>query len=1251
MKHVSKAKGKRHAEIHIRCSWVFFVCAGMILVPPCLLSSVSAQCTTEPDTDTDGICDDVDNCPNHPNPNQSDCDGDGVGDVCTIAECPPDDTACADCNKDRRPDGCGTIVGCVHSEIDTLTADDPSQSGDFGKTIAISGDIAAIGAWTHTCDTGSRCGAVYVFRWDEHAAQWIRHQKLTASNATPNGYFGRRVAIHREILVVVDSLLVPTDDPEQHAYVFRYDASIDEWVEEAILTPLEGASFSEVAVLDDIIVFGSPKESCDAGTDCGAAYVYDYDSQDHQWALRQTLIPHDVRQSLHFGHSLSMMKGRIIVGGYRVSCLTDFGCVAGYVYRFDPESELWEEETRLTVPELTRQDIGLRGTIVASQHNRIYIGVPGFVCREIEGLAPCGAIYVFRRNHNLQTWSQEAKIESELPRPYERLGSLLSVYDDLLLTNGRLEECPVNETDCRGGVLFSYDRVLGKWREAARLWHSNSGPNSGTGTAAIGKSSALSGVGVAECPEGVICRGVNVHEYYTHDCDCDGISDACEPDCNTNNIADDCDLLTISSDINTNGIPDECETDDCNQNGIPDPQDVADGTDVDCNGNGIPDACEIAKTTDAPGPFFCVADCDPDCNGTGIPDECELADNDCNGDGIPDECGAMIACAIEQQSTISIDNPRRVTVATVSTSIDGDIMAVGHPGDLFLDTPSPYDGSVTIYRNDGANWQVETRLTEDASIARRYGWSVDLYGDRLIVGAPGSVVNTGKAFIYRYDRQTSMWIQEAILIASDANLRARFGYSVKLQDDLALVGAIHDHCLGGHSVCGASYVYRQNPETGQWLEEAKLVAWDEMFSSGFGHSVAVQNDLMAVGAPRSSVIGAVYLFRFDGTNWIPEFKFISPDQDVGDFFGVSVDLEGDRLVVGATGAGSRGRGTVFVYRFVPELSSWVSETSLTPSIKSDFEGFGSTVHLEGSLLTVRPSFIDCGFQNDCTVTVMFQHDEELNQWMEIAALTVSNVENRYLRGHSHARDDDKVVVANISECRPGYDIHCITLHTFDLRSEDCDCSGTADLCDIIAGEPDKNGDGILDRCEKIQVTIDIKPGSCPNPFNLKSRGVLPLALVGDTFFDVTQVDIDSIILFRADGVGGQVQPIARGNGPSYHIEDVVSADRLDCGCDSTVEKIRHTGHIGRSSQSETDDFHTSMSLAFTTDGVFDIVIHFEMTEIVKSLELESKHREEVITLTLNGMMTDGTIFEGADCIMIVGEGNTGRSDSGRGNKE
>ncbi|MCZ6735823.1 MAG: hypothetical protein O7C65_08545, partial [Planctomycetota bacterium] len=77
-------------------------------------------------------------------------------------------------------------------------------------------------------------------------------------------------------------------------------------------------------------------------------------------------------------------------------------------------------------------------------------------------------------------------------------------------------------------------------------------------------------------------------------------------------------------------------------------------------------------------------------------------------------------------------------------------------------------------------------------------------------------------------------------------------------------------------------------------------------------------------------------------------------------------------------------------------------------------------------------------------------------------------------------------------------------------------------------------------CEEVVVDLDIKPSACPNPFNRSSHGVLPVALVGAKDFDVTEVDISSLLLSRADGVGGGVAPNEGPPGPHSVFADVAT---------------------------------------------------------------------------------------------------------------
>ena len=134
------------------------------------------------------------------------------------------------------------------------------------------------------------------------------------------------------------------------------------------------------------------------------------------------------------------------------------------------------------------------------------------------------------------------------------------------------------------------------------------------------------------------------------------------------------------------------------------------------------------------------------------------------------------------------------------------------------------------------------------------------------------------------------------------------------------------------------------------------------------------------------------------------------------------------------------------------------------------------------------------------------------------------------------------------------------------------------------------------------VQIDIKPQSCPNPLNVKSQGVLPVAILGSEDFDVGMIDVATI---RLAGVA----PIRS----SY--EDVAAPvwDRQE-ECECTTEG---------------------------PDGYLDLTLKFETKDIVEALG-EVVDGEELM-LTLTGALLDETPIEGADCIIVLSKGGRGKS--------
>jgi hypothetical protein len=129
----------------------------------------------------------------------------------------------------------------------------------------------------------------------------------------------------------------------------------------------------------------------------------------------------------------------------------------------------------------------------------------------------------------------------------------------------------------------------------------------------------------------------------------------------------------------------------------------------------------------------------------------------------------------------------------------------------------------------------------------------------------------------------------------------------------------------------------------------------------------------------------------------------------------------------------------------------------------------------------------------------------------------------------------------------------------------------------------------------IAVVVDIKPGSCPNPLNVKSKGVLPVAILGSEDFDVNAVDVASI---RLAGVG----PVRSS------LEDVGAPviDANDCNC--------------------TED---------GPDGYLDLTLKFKTQEIVEAIG--DVNDGDILLLELTGVSFDEAPIEGADCILVRGK--------------
>eukprot|EP01043_Picozoa_sp_COSAG02_P008854 COSAG02_NODE_290_length_25531_cov_75.132392_22_plen_219_part_01 len=168
------------------------------------------------------------------------------------------------------------------------------------------------------------------------------------------------------------------------------------------------------------------------------------------------------------------------------------------------------------------------------------------------------------------------------------------------------------------------------------------------------------------------------------------------------------------------------------------------------------------------------------------------------------------------------------------------------------------------------------------------------------------------------------WGEAQQLLASDGARSDRFGSSVAISGEVAVVGAIYDDNAGG-DYAGAAYIFvRDAAGSGAWTESQQLLASDGAGGDYFGSSVAISGEVAVVGAYRDDnaggdYAGAAYIFVRDAAGsgaWTESQKLLASDGAGGDVFGYSVAISGEVAVVGAlqdNNAGGIDAGAAYIF--------------------------------------------------------------------------------------------------------------------------------------------------------------------------------------------------------------------------------------------------------------------------------------------------------------------------------------------------
>lgn len=298
-----------------------------------------------------------------------------------------------------------------------------------------------------------------------------------------------------------------------------------------------------------------------------------------------------------------------------------------------------------------------------------------------------------------------------------------------------------------------------------------------------------------------------------------------------------------------------------------------------------------------------------------------------------------------------------------SVAVHRGTIVVGAPQD---DASGSNSGSAYVFEQEDGAW-VETQklVTGDAAANDQFGYSLALGWGRVVVGAigaNGAATNSGAAYVFDQQSVRGAWSETRKLWDSGGNNNALFGEWVAIDGDRIAVGATHDDTAGFQAGAVLVYSYVQEPNDPSspqyWAETAKIVSPDAAANQLFGESVSISGSTLAVGSFLDGGSGAAFIFDCSGDTWQFTQKLTAPDAEVDDWFGFSLSLRGDQLLVGSRKEDAQGVDSGSAYMFARD-GSWSFTTKLQPPPMTAGSFYGTRV-------AIARDYAICGARQDDT---------------------------------------------------------------------------------------------------------------------------------------------------------------------------------------------------------------------------------------------------------------------------------------------
>jgi len=336
--------------------------------------------------------------------------------------------------------------------------------------------------------------------------------------------------------------------------------------------------------------------------------------------------------------------------------------------------------------------------------------------------------------------------------------------------------------------------------------------------------------------------------------------------------------------------------------------------------------------------------------------------------------------------------------------------------------------NVSIELNNIENPFLIAKLeADDAQRDDNYGKSIAVSGNYVVVGASqedSTADNSGAVYVYKKDEK-GVLTQIAKLKADDAQKNDYFGYSVAIDGDYIVVGAYKEDT--GEKNAGKVYIFkRKSDDTNDVVQIAKIQSDKTQEDAMFGNAVAISGKYIAVGASHENVgteddAGAVYLFKkeSDSTNDITQIaKLTASNAGKEDWFGHSLSIDGDYIIVGAYGEDSENIDAGASYLF-KRNSNEKDDTSQIAMIlihnSRDYDYFGYSVAISGNYILVGAYGEDTTANGAGTAYLLKRESDNEDDVTLLKTIQVKEPHEKDYFGKSVAMDGTYMIIGASSE--------------------------------------------------------------------------------------------------------------------------------------------------------------------------------------------------------------------------------------------